>query len=133
MAKKNKLPRHKALEKLGFRFYSTSKPSKTVLRQIRKQGFHDSETWNLDMTMVALLYERLVRYKEVSVVDTDSATYDIKGKTVTVTQAIDSILEDARTILNEETYFDVEGVEDNREVMRRIWETWAIISPSVWW
>lgn len=133
MTKKNKLPRHKALEKLDFRFYSTSKPSKTVLRQIRKQGFHDSETWNLDMTMVALLYERLVRYKEVSVVDTDSATYDIKGKTVTVTQAIDSILEDARTILNEETYFDVEGVEDNREVMRRIWETWAIISPSVWW
>ena len=42
--------------------------------QIKENGFADYKLWNLDITMIELLYERIQRFLEVSGVDAEIST-----------------------------------------------------------
>lgn len=73
-------------------------------------GFDSRETWDLDFTMVLNLYERLKMYNEVNIVDTNSHfnQFEYQGKTLTVQDAIDWMLEAAEEYLTMENskYFN---------------------------
>ena len=60
------------------------------------------ETFSLDMTILAYLYEHLVMYKEAAseIVDLNHYKFSINGDILTEEQCIDRMLDDIRVILS---------------------------------
>ena len=52
-------------------------------------GFNDSETWNLDSTMLSLLYERLMMFKDVNNVDLKFHSVSYQGQEINIEQVLD--------------------------------------------
>lgn len=52
-------------------------------------GFNDSETWNLDSTMLSLLYERLMMFKDVNNVDLKFHSVSYQGQELNLEQVLD--------------------------------------------
>ena len=88
-------------------------------------GFDDRDTWNLNTTMVTLLYERLKMYDEVNIVDTSFHTVEHNGVVLTMQQALELMVELAEEVLThgiseydqalareEEEYWELEGASD---------------------
>ena len=89
-------------------------------------GFASWETWNLDHTMIQLLYERVKLFKEVSISRLTYHSIEFEGEEYTTEEAIDLLLSLCEQYFADPTW-------DNGEVMRRIWRLWAELSPSMWW
>lgn len=90
-------------------------------------GFASWETWNLDQTMVQLLYERVKLFEEVTVTDLAYSSIEFEGKEYTTEEAVGLLLSLC------EQYFNDPDCNDGIESMRRIWRLWAELSPSMWW
>lgn len=98
--------------------------------EIEEYGFSMIETWNLDMSMVEILYERLKRYLTQDMVNLEFHTNwndeKLNGKTQ---------LELINTLINKcKEYLLMDILNDKREpLLREIWELWIVISPAMWW
>lgn len=98
-------------------------------KQVKKNGFADYEVWNLDMTMVELLYERLQRFTEVSLADAETTEVEWQGKTYSGTDYYNKILRKARYIL--ENAYDPDKAKEVDKKYQQIWEMFALVRP--WW
>lgn len=93
-------------------------------------GFSSVETWNLDTTMVALLYERVKMYMEVSAVDLTYHQFEIDGVSRTQEECIEELLRLCETILGDD--YDLE-YDEVFEAQRKIWIIWSNIACAMWW
>ena len=110
------------------------KRAKQFSRELRKYGFTSADTWNLDQTMVALLYERacLFRDKAFDIIDgSDSGHHRVElfGKEYNLEDAVDVLISAAKEALVDESFYvggDVSKVD-------RVWQIWTELSPYMWW
>lgn len=93
-------------------------------------GFSSVETWNLDTTMVALLYERVKMYMDVSMVDLTCHQFEIDGVSRTQDECIRELLRLCEIILTDD--YDLE-YDEALEAQRKIWIIWSNIACAMWW
>lgn len=79
------------------------------------------ETFSLDMTILAYLYEHLVMYKEVAgeIVNLSYHKFTINDEILTEEQCINRMLDDIRVILSidDSDYISVEDCEEKDRIM----------------
>lgn len=99
-------------------------------KQRLKYGFDDRETYSLNSTFNLWLYQRLMMYNEINIVDTTFHKYTFEGKEITFQECIDKMLEGLKIalVINEFEYTPEEAkkVED-------VVKIFALCFPSLWW
>ena len=145
---KVELKHNKYLEKLGFDASSyrvtSGQLKKKRRKQIKKYGFCDIETYNLDMLFFQWLYSHLKMYKDLAgkVVDlgwengieirVPSANKGNKEKEV-----ISCSLLRAINILIDMTEKVLKGMLNEKDIdseeCKNICEIWGVILPYMWW
>ena len=95
-------------------------------------GFDKRDTYNLDYTLVAWLYERLRYFQsdEDVYVDLNYHTFDIDGEELTQLQCIDRMVEDCKIIMTSDDFTEFDKMEAAKNdlfiVMSKVY--WAM-----WW
>lgn len=94
--------RNKYLDKLGMprKLQGTrfTKDEKRFKKQRRKYGFDQREIYNLDHTFAEWLYCRLKMYDDLNFIDTSFHKIEWNGESVTMQQAIDTLLKASKSI-----------------------------------
>lgn len=119
-------------------------------KEQKKYGFDSRDTWNLDYTMVAILYERLKMYVEITFVDMEKTLVpherpdfwnssekptkeEIKNFKENAEFDKLDVLIDELILLCEKYLKEEYSLDKGYEVTDEIWAKWARISPFVWW
>lgn len=99
--------------------------------EIEEYGFSMMETWNLDTSLVELLYERLMRYKTQTMVNLEFHTeWDDKELTgMTQLDVINYLIELCKDYLLDDDFITGRRNFKNKE----IWKVWTALSPAMWW
>lgn len=101
-----------------------------IERQI--YGFDSTETWDLNSTFYAWLYEHLRMYVDIGgeIVNLDFHKYEWHEREYTQLELINEILDRIRFYFSKDyDDFDMEDIT----YIREIGEIWAIILPAMWW
>lgn len=101
--------------------------------QRRKYGFDERETWALNFTFYAWLYEHLKMYKDVCCVDLTYHKFEYKGKTLTQEECIDKIIEGCEIYLAFDDCGWGEYTDEQKEKVDDVIALWGIILPAMWW
>lgn len=72
-------------------------------KQLDVFGFDDRDTWNLDHTMLALLYERLKMFQSVANVNMNFHVVEHRGEQISQQEALDLMCERAEEALTSTT------------------------------
>jgi hypothetical protein len=88
------------------------------------------DLWNLDMTLVGWLYERLNLYKDKAPVDLDFHKFDIDGKELTQGQCIDRMINDCKIMLLDDSFIVPQEVEEAKDDLFKVlskvfWAMWC--------
>lgn len=99
--------------------------------EIEEYGFSMMETWNLDTSLVELLYERLMRYKTQTMVNLEFyTTWDDKELNgMTQLEVINYLIELCKDYLLDDDFITGRRNFKNKE----IWKVWTSLSPAMWW
>lgn len=95
-------------------------------------GFSVIDTWNLDVSMIEALYERLKLYLEVTApiinleIECDWGHISQNGKTQI--ELIETLIK-----MCEEYLLDDNLVKETENSVDEIWDLWKVISPAMWW
>lgn len=120
----------------GIPLESTDKRRKKYRKERKKYGFDQRDTWNLSMTMIELLYERLCLYKKEASkhIQLDFHKFEYKGVEKTQLEMIDILLDKLKVKLVVEDYdLDKEMVLEKYAYTDDIWIIWAMLEPVMWW
>lgn len=91
-------------------------------------GFASPELWNLDRTMLYLLYERLCMWQESGYSGSESV--EINGCEATIDSWVEQIISWCEVIFdNDSNTFDN---EESSVISQRVWELWSKLSPVMW-
>lgn len=93
-------------------------------------GFDSRETWALNHTFYLWLYERLMMYKEIAIVDLTFHKFDYSGNSYTQIELIDAMLERLKFSFSDE-YRDYE--DEQWEYVHEVEKMWAVVLPAMWW
>lgn len=99
-------------------------------KERKKYGFDQRDTWNMDTTMIELLYERIRMYLEVTIVDLDYHKILINGTEKTLRYWLRVLLVLCAEFLTEDE--DYSKIDDGT-LSRKIWSIWAELVAYVWW
>lgn len=127
--------KHKYLKKfaddpLMQKFQQKDKRHKSWKKIKKKIGFSPVECWNLDTTMIALLYERVAYYKDHAPVVMDYQIVEFEGEVYTQEEALNYIITRCESYLSSEQRY-VDGSQDG--VDGQVWRMWAEVAPMCWW
>lgn len=102
-----------------------------AIRYKKKHGFSFAELWNLDETMIELLYVRLKAFKEVCLTSEDYLIKYYDGRTVPWEDAVEELLDKIRLYwnLSRECVYASEEIEEAKE---GIWFDWIQIQDHMW-
>lgn len=123
-------------KKYGTNFLSNhDKRNKEWKEERKNYGFDNRETWNMDHIFVEWLYSHLVMFCDVNIIDTTFHKFEWNGKTITLQDAIDLLINAAKEYLvlasNDEA--------DDYEIMEKfskfceLMPLWGIILPYMNW
>lgn len=93
--------------------------------EIEKYGFSMMETWNLDTSLVELLYERLMRYKTQTIVNLEFHTTwdDEELNGMTQLEVINYLIELCKDYLLDDDF--ITGGRDIKN--KKIWKVWTVL------
>ena len=88
-------------------------------------GFDERETWNLDIVFFVWLYERLMMYNELNIINTDCHKIEYEGAEYTFQECIDTMLSEIKDILtgkrDDEFYYGKNVVELFSKCFNLLW------------
>lgn len=105
------------------------KTKKRWEKEREKYGFDERDTWNLDTTMVELLYERIMMFMAVNNVNLDFHTIEVNGKSDTLHNWLIKLIQLCTSYLTCEEFESVESFQMTKE----IWTIWSGVDTYVWW
>ena len=94
-------------------------------------GFDSRETWSLDTTFFCWLYERLMMYNEINIVDTSHHKFEYDGQTITFQECIDRMLNGCKIYLTSSDW-EFENKE-LRKLVEDVPEIFALCFWCLWW
>lgn len=99
--------------------------------EIEKYGFSMLETWNLDTSMVEVLYERLKRFLEQDMINLDfHKKWEGELNGLTQLEIINLLISLCEDYLLSDNF--ISGNESQKKY-KKIWEVWTILDPAMWW
>lgn len=102
-------------------------------KQQEEYGFDERDTWNLDHTMLELLYERIKMFIEVSeIMNHDLNKVTVDGEELPFPEVVDNLLELCETVIRNNNTFEM-GLDEQAEIEKKIWSIWAQTFQSFWW
>lgn len=132
---KVKLGRRKLLENIkGLNPYNSEfklrKKSK-LRKEFKTYGFSSYDCYNLDKTMLILLYERLKLYRMQAgkVVDLEFHKFTWKGKEFTQKTLLDYMITLAEEVLKD----NFEETKEKTDKESEFWKLWAEFYGLFWW
>ncbi len=95
-------------------------------------GFDETETWSLDSTFYAWLYEHIKMYIEKGgeIVNLEYHKFEYKGITYTQLELLEQICKRVEYYYSDE-YDDWD--DSDVEYINEIGEMWALVLPAMWW
>lgn len=84
-------------------------------KQQKIYGFDDRDTWNLHITMVKLLYERLKMYDKVNIVDTSFHTIEHNNQVLTMQDVLELMVDLAEEVLTSDSNEYVEALNEEED------------------
>lgn len=136
---------HKYIEDLGVKLFNMpygycsnnhDKREREWQQERYRYGFDSRETWNMDLTFIVMIYERLMMYNKINNVNTDYETVIYKDKQYTLQQMIDTILDRCKAyILFCDKEYDYSDEQEN-EIIKNTSEVFEILSVvwrRLWW
>ena len=95
-------------------------------------GFDETETWSLDSTFYAWLYEHIKMYIEKGgeIVNLEYHKFEYKGITYTQLELLEQICKRVEYYYSDE-YNDWDRADV--EYINEIGEMWALVLPAMWW
>lgn len=130
------MTKHKYLTAIGYNFYKELRHdnrNRSWKKKIKKYSVDPRDTWNMDISMITTLYERLKMYEEITIVNTDSAKILWKTKKsvkeITMTEYIKRLIKLCEKIIKLAAANDE---YDQKDVVE-LWTRWATASPYMWW
>lgn len=100
--------------------------------EIEEFGFPSYETWALDLSFYAWLYERLQMYLEVNCIDLNYHKFEFEGNVYTQEELINKMIYGCKLALLQDrtckrlNEHEEKAVEDVRWI-------WATVMPAMWW
>lgn len=127
--------KRKYLDDIGYTdrpdtWFKDSKRQKTWRKQRKEYGFDNREIWNMDLAFYLWLYERLMRYKEITPVDLKFHKFDFEGKTYTQGELIDEMIKRLRFYLSDKYK---ESNDEHFDYVNKVQYMWAEILHSMWY
>ena len=105
-------------------------------KEIGKYGFAEYETWNMDTSFYAWLYERLQCFLEVAVIDFDAEIESNKFRydddTYTLRELINKMLYGCEIALKANGFYLNLTYEEKEAIEEVVW-IWATVMPAMWW
>lgn len=96
-------------------------------------GFDSRETWALDYSFKLWLYERLCMYNEINNVDTSFHKFEYKGKTLTLQDCIDRMIEGLKLDLTLDEYDKKRDDAKIQEKIDDVVQIFALCYRYLWW
>ena len=95
-------------------------------------GMDPRDTWNMDTTLVAWLYERLRFFQEEASqqVDLNFHKFTIDGEELTQMQCIERMIEDCKTLILSDEYEDDEKMVAAKDDLFKVW---SAVHFAMWW
>lgn len=93
----------------------------------KKYGFDNRDTWNVDVTMVALLYERLRMYVDTAPVDLTLHKFQWDEEEINQEEFLSRLIQLCEDFLKDD------DVDYDHNYVSNIWHKWAIVSLYTWW
>lgn len=93
-------------------------------------GFDQRETWALDNTIFMFLYERLMMFNEVNILDTSFHKEPFRGQTIDQQEALDKMIDACRIAITIKA--DDRTQKDLTEI-NNLFELLAIWHNRLWW
>lgn len=115
-----------------------SKGEEKFREQRELYGFDERDTWSLDFTMRALLYERLKMYFDIAdqVINLNHHTITYKNIEYTQRELILELiylLEDVIKKEDESYFYDEQDKLEFYDSCNEVWQIWALLEPAMWW
>lgn len=140
------------LDRIGFNLYQDVKDTKELKDQRKTYGFDERDIWDLDETMVALLYERLCMFRDnyylEEELDTNLINLELEDDLSYIKVLVDKEERSLLDVINElialseywlkDEYLYADGeynkrsVEEEREISEKIWDTYKQIQHHLW-
>ena len=103
-------------------------------KEREKYGFDSRETWSLDYTFYLWLYERLMMFNELNVVDTEFHKFEYNGEALSMQDCIDKILNGLKYALtHEKDFYPNIPVGEYDEKTKDILPLFSLIFNHLWW
>lgn len=103
-------------------------------KERNKYSFDERDTWNLNYTLTALIYERLRMYREIAPINMDSPgishEYDVDGEIVPYGYIIDRILVSFENRLRHDRN---KMSDEEMKEFEKCWKLLGKIHWSLWW
>ena len=123
----------KYLEEINAKLITSDIPQ-SDLRQEKWQeerdmyGFDETDVWDLDSTMIELLYERVMMFKEICPMDLEPHTVEINGVEKSQKEWIDELLNLCEKAIR---YTDYKAFDETHR--QQIWTIWRELSRFMLW
>lgn len=95
-------------------------------------GFDNRETWCMDVAFYCWLYERLMMFNEVNIINTNFHTIDINDRKLTLQQCIDEMIEGCKVFLTTDDYY-YSATDEERKKVDNVLVIWKECISYMWW
>ena len=98
-------------------------------------GMDPRDTWNMNTTLVAWLYERLRFFQEEASqqVDFNFHKFTIDGEELTQMQCIERMIEDCKTLILENHVLLDEDIKKVEAAKDDLFKVWSAVHFAMWW
>ena len=93
-------------------------------------GFDSRDTWNMDSAFICWLYERLMMYNEINIVDTSYHKFEYENQTITFQDCIDRMISGCKIYLSD-TNWDCNS--ESRKLVNDVLNLFALCFWCLWW
>ena len=133
------MQKHKILEDLGFKrkdlpynfghkgdFFRQLK----WYKERKRYGFDDREVWDLHVTFVYWLLERLIMYRDIAGANIDLTfhTFDYYGNKINQSEALELMIDYCVKFLDKTS-----SIEDCYNIWEQLAELWYLTGPAFWY
>lgn len=91
-------------------------------------SFDERETWSLNATFFYWLYERLMKYNEINIVNTSFHKFNINGKEMTQQECMDKMIELCKRYIT----YEYINLEDENKMLDEVEEIFDILKKCIW-
>lgn len=99
--------------------------------EIEEYGFASPELWNLDRTMLYLLFERLSMWVEKDARYDDETRVTINGIDAKLDHWVNEILALCKEVFDDDANVMFDNAKSVEEI-KKVWMIWSEISPVMW-